>query len=436
MKRSISVGLLSGLLTFQVYAQDTLRISLEEVQAKVFSNNLDLKISEQVFLSARSDYRQSNSLFLPNVSATHTALSTTNPLMAFGSKLNQERISVADFNPELLNDPDRIGNYATRIEVLQPIFNLDGVKGRQAAALKMEAMGLQAERTKEQFELEVKKAYMQLQLSYQANEVLTSAKQTAEANLLMIENYLEEGLVQDVDLLTVQVRVNEVNNMLQYGNSNVKNASDYLMLLMNGSSSGVVLAPSEKLSESLAEHGDLEANISQRKDIIAIQNATLARYKMVQSETLSLIPRVNAFGAYELYDTKFLKMGASGYIIGLQFSWEIFNGYKTLGRIQKAKAEYQKASLEEQNYKSQSEFEIEKTNRQLLDAENQLKLARLASQQTKEAFRIRSNRFKEGLERTTDLMNAESQMFQKELELSQAIFEYEFTKEYLKFLTK
>ena len=109
----------------------------------------------------------------------------------------------------------------------------------------------------------------------------------------------------------------------------------------------------------------MEANISQRKDIIAIQNATMARYKMVQSETLSLIPRVNAFGAYELYDTKFLKMGASGYIIGLQFSWEIFNGYKTLGRIQKAKAEYQKASLEEQKYKSQSEFEIEKTNRQL-----------------------------------------------------------------------
>jgi hypothetical protein len=53
--------------------------------------------------------------------------------MAFGSKLNQATITASDFNPEILNNPDRTTNFATKIEVLQPIINVDGLYGRQAA---------------------------------------------------------------------------------------------------------------------------------------------------------------------------------------------------------------------------------------------------------------------------------------------------------------
>ena len=92
--------------------------------------------------------------------------------------------------------------------------------------------------------------------------------------------------------------------------------------------------------------------------------------------------------------------------------------------------------MENQQYKSQSQLELNKTNRQLKDAENKVNLEKLALEQSKEAYRIRSNRFTQGLEKTTDLLQAETQMFQKELQLLQAVFEYDFTQEYLQFLTK
>ena len=104
--------------------------------------------------------------------------------------------------------------------------------------------------------------------------------------------------------------------------------------------------------------------------------------------------------------------------------------------LEKAKAEYQKAAVENQQYKSQSQLELNKTNRQLKDAENKVNLEKLALEQSQEAYRIRSNRFTQGLEKTTDLLQAETQMYQKELELLQAVFEYDFTQEYLQFLTK
>jgi outer membrane protein TolC len=98
---------------------------------------------------------------------------------------------------------------------------------RQAAKAKMSAMKLQSERTKEYLEMEVIKAYQQLQLTYSAVKVLEKAVNTANSNLTMVQNY-KQGLLQKTDLLNVQVRVNEVANQLQYAKSNVQNASDYL----------------------------------------------------------------------------------------------------------------------------------------------------------------------------------------------------------------
>jgi hypothetical protein len=74
--------------------------------------------------------------------------------------LNQATITASDFNPEILNNPDRTTNFATKIEVLQPIINVDGLYGRQARA-KMNAFELRTERTKEYWK---NKSFMELQL--------------------------------------------------------------------------------------------------------------------------------------------------------------------------------------------------------------------------------------------------------------------------------
>ena len=157
---------LFGLLSFtQVNAQDTLGISKETVLKKVAEGNLEIKISQHDFKASQAEYRQSSAVFLPNITVSHTGISTTNPLMAFGSKLNQEILTQNDFNPSLLNNPDVTQNFATKIEVLQPILNFDGFAQRQAARIKSQSYKLQAERTQEAMLLDAKKSYMELQLN-------------------------------------------------------------------------------------------------------------------------------------------------------------------------------------------------------------------------------------------------------------------------------
>lgn len=418
------------------FGQDTLTISKKDIVQKANDKNLQLQIANQAFKSAQADYRQSNALFLPSITASHTAISTTNPLMAFGSKLNQEVLTASDFNPALLNDPAVTQNYATKIEVLQPLINVDGLYGRQAAKSKMEAFQLQTERTGEYLALEVNKSFMQLQLAYKAVKVLEKANATADANLKLIENYFKQGILQKTDVLSVQVRVNEIKNQLQYAKSNVQNASDYLAFLLNEDNTNKVYKPLEELDNTIVISSVNTALSGNRKDILAMDKSSEAYAKMYQSSKMNFLPTLNAFGSYELYDDTLFGTNAQGYLVGAQLSWKVFDGYKSIGKMEKAKAEYQKAEVENQQYKSQSQLELNKTNRQLKDAENKVNLEKLALEQSQEAYRIRSNRFTQGLEKTTDLLQAETQMFQKELQLLQAVFEYDFTQEYLQFLTK
>jgi outer membrane protein TolC len=436
--KNINLILLFGILTFSTlgFSQDTLVISKKEIWSKAIDKNLQIKIANQDFKSAKADYRQSNSLFLPSISASHTAISTTNPLMAFGSKLNQEILSASDFNPALLNDPAKTQNFATKIEVLQPLINIDGLYQRQAAKSKMEAFQLQTERTKEYLELEVNKAFMQLQLGYKAVTVLEKANATAEANLKLIDNYFKQGILQKTDLLSVQVRVNEIKNQLQYAKSNVQNASDYLGFLLNEETTNKVYKPLEELENVIVVEKIGTTLSNNRKDILAMDKSSEAYSKMLRSSKMNFLPRLNAFGSYELYDDTLFGTNAKGYLVGAQLSWNVFDGYKSIGKMEKAKADFQKSEIENQQYKAQSQLELNKANRQLKDAENKVSLAKLALEQSQEAYRIRNNRFTQGLEKTTDLLQSETQMSQKELEFLQAVFEYNFTQEYLQFLTK
>jgi len=418
------------------FGQDTLLISKADILQKISSQNLQLKISNEDFKSAKADYKQSNSLFLPNLSVSHTGILTTNPLMTFGSKLNQEILTASDFNPTLLNDPSRIQNFATKIEVLQPLINVDGLYQRQAAKAKMEAYQLQTERTKEYLGLESNKAFMQLQLAYKAVEVLEKAHLTANSSLKLVDNYFKQGMLQKTDLLSMQVGVTEIKDQLQYAKSNVQNASDYLASLLNEDFNGKTYKPKEQLTSTIEVESVGISFLDNRKDVLAMTKSNMAYQKMYQSAKNNFLPRLNSFGSYELYDKNIFGFQAKGYLLGFQLSWNIFDGNKSIAKAQKAKADFQKSTLEVQEYKIKSQLEINRSDRQLKDAGNKVNLTKLALEQSQEAYRIRKNRFEQGLEKTSDLLQSETQQYQKELSYLQAIFEYNFTKQYIQFLTK
>jgi outer membrane protein TolC len=299
----------------------------------------------------------------------------------------------------------------------------------------MDAYVLQTARYQEYLSWETSKAYRQLQLSYKALAVMQKAKRTVLANLKTVQHYFAQGLIQKTDVLAMQIRVNEVENQVQFGLSSMQNASDYLAFLMDDKNQNVIYKPADELSETQTTIEPTLLLPDSRKDIQALSKSTDAYQAMHLSSKLSLLPKLNAFGNYELYDTEFLGTKAKGYTVGAQLSWSIFDGYSSLGKIEKAKAEAQKSSFELAQYKAKSQLELNSAWRNLTDLTNKVSLSKLALEQSQEAYKIKANRFTQGLEKTTDLLNSETQVLQKELEHLQAVFELQVNQHYIQFLT-
>ncbi|MCO5725397.1 TolC family protein [Robiginitalea marina] len=408
-------------------------ISQQEALTRALEANTGLKIAGADFEQARADYRQTRSVFLPSISASHTGFTTTNPLMAFGSRLNQEVLQASDFDPARLNDPDRTDNFATRLEVYQPVVQVSGLYQRQAARLKMEATALQRERSRDYLALESRKAYMQLQLAYKGVGVLEKALEAATANEKIAADRFREGLLQKADLLAASVRVGEVSNQLQAARSQVENASDYLGFLMNAPQPGTY-RPADSLAKVPYEPRLQDAVPENRPDLQAVKLASEAYQKAYQADKMAFLPTLNAFGSYELFDDELFRTGASGYTLGAQLSWDLFKGSQRLARAEKSKAELRKSELEWEQYQARSNMELARAQRNFEDARLNLETSEQALRQSGESLRIRTNRYGEGLEKTADLLFAETQYAQKQLEYYQTLFEYNYALAYLDFL--
>jgi outer membrane protein TolC len=152
-----------------------------------------------------------------------------------------------DFNPDNLNNPKSISNFATKIEVQQPIINMDAVYQKKAGQVKADVLTIKTERTKEYVQFELKKSYMMLQLAYKMLETLENAKQTTLANKKVIDNYYKNGMIQKSEVLYMDVRISEIESQIQTAKSNIRNASDYLYFLLDESSENKILKPTENL---------------------------------------------------------------------------------------------------------------------------------------------------------------------------------------------
>ena len=432
LKVLIFLGMIT--LTYGINAQDVIDITLDEAIEKALNQNLDIRLSEQEVLISRSDVQSAKVANLPNINLSYTGITTNNPLMAFGSKLNQERISESDFNPAFLNDPSRIENFTTRLEIQQPIIKLDTKHHIRASEAKTSATEYQSLRTKDQIGFEVEKAYLQLQLSYKALDVLGKSKLTAEENYRIAQNNYDQGYLPKADLLSAGVRISEIENQILNTYTSIDNLSNLILLLM-GENTYRRLKPSEELKILSAEilQDEIPEN---RPDLLAMQKVSEAYASMYKANKKSTLPRLNGFASYALHDDGLFQGQGEGYLIGLSLSWNLLGQKKNHGNVQKSKAEYEISRLKYQQYLNHNQTELNKVQRMLIDARQKITLAEQSLEQSRESLRIRSNRYEQGLEKTTDLLMAETMYAQKELDYYSAIYDHNQAILHIKFLTK
>ena len=414
---------------------DTLHLSLDEAIQKAIDEGWESQIAKKDIEIAQAEYSSTAATYLPKITLSETGIFTTSPLQAFGILLNQEIVESSDFNPISLNDPDVATNFNTRLSVEQPIFNKDASLGRQASENQILAKQFMQKRVSQQISLQVKRVYYSLQLASESFLVIQKAIDAAKANEALTQKNLEQGLVQKADLMNAQLRVLSLENQLLDIKNQFHQNADQLKYFLNLPTK-TTIKPSDPLRQPNPS-ALLSAELSeQRSDFKAQKFAIQAQEKILQSHKKGILPRLNAFGAFELNDNIPFGTGAGNWLLGFTLQWNIFNGYDRIAKIQKSKVELEKSELAYQQNFKQNQVELEKAKRQAKLMLQKLKTSELAINQSKEILRIRRDRYEQGLEKTNDILIAETQVAEKELAhlqnlyaLNLAIFHLEFLQE-------
>lgn len=416
-----------------VSAQDSTRhIRIEEAVALALNNNRTLHLAQLDEQIAAANYKQTEAIYLPQIQLSYNAMSTNNPLNAFGFKLQERSITQNDFNPDLLNHPAGTPDFMGQLSIQQPLVNIDLLYMRKSAAKQTEVYQYKTQRTKEYLTFEVQKAFLQLQLTYQLVKVLEEALQTAQSVYTFTDNHFKQGLVQKSDVLNAQVQVSKVQSSLTKTKSAIQNVSDYLGNLL-GQKMGITYQVDE-MAPAAPSHNGMDTITTTRADFMAIQKAIEASDLMINSNKMSYLPKLNAFANYQLNDSRMLGFGANAYLAGVQLSWDIFKGNKTKNVIATQIVERNKLSEQLLQQKDQSRVELQKANRDLADAQAEIKQHKVAIEQAAESLRILQNRYQQGLVNTTDILMAVSQLSEQRFSLAQAEFAGNVTKAYLEFL--
>lgn len=400
-------------------------LSLSDALKKADEQNFDIRLMETEVQISRADLNRTYSLFLPQITLSETYVATNDPLNVFGIKLKQELVTASDFNPLLLNDPKTIKNFTTKVEIQQPLLNLDGFFGRGAAAAGHKATEEKRKRTIEYIHFEVKKTYYQLVLAKASLKVIDQSVTAIKAFRDQAKNYYDQGMIHRSDLLMAEVQLLDVESKKIEAANQLNDASERLHFLMGvRESSEIIPSDTLQLSASESTYSNIPVASDNRSDMRAMRYGISAMEKMHSTNLFKLAPTLNAFGSYELNEKNLFGTKGKNWMAGIMLKWEIFKGWDNIGSIQKSAAQLRNAKINYDKARQNNFIEMDAALRNLTVMRKKTEISNQSVQQAEESMRIIADRYAKGMEKTSDLLMAEATYSKARLNYLQALFGY------------
>ncbi len=419
------IALLMPLTNISGWAQTTdhLELSLEQALEMIHETAVDVLIAEETKMAAKAAFSQGNAVFLPQLSIEETGIKTTDPIGVFGIKLRQGIITPADFNPSVMNSPDALHSFTTKFQVLQPIINADGFYERKSAKHQFQSASEQVKATKEYVKLKVKELYYQLAILDKQAEVQKSFLESSKAHEEQAKNYYEQGIINKAEYLRAKVETLNAEQAL-LGVSNSREANNDALLLVLGINDNITIQATDNLEfKELANNGVSTSSIG-NSALTALEYQIKASNTLLKAARFSFLPSLNAFGSYEFNDSRLFGTNSNNYTIGATLRWDLFKGYGQVGKVAQRKAELRKTELVYQKSLNKYQADVRDARRSIKLALQTMELAKHKTLQTDEDVRIRTDRYAQGIEKTTDLLMAESTKLGSQLSFLQAQYQY------------
>ncbi|WP_297907351.1 TolC family protein [Thiomonas sp.] len=389
--------------------------------------NPDLGAVQAQVAQARAGVEQARGALLPRLSSSLGATRTDDALNAFGLKLAQRGATFNDFgagqfNPALpgvlgvaptnLNYPAPVNDFSSRLEAQLPLYTGGKLQGylRQAHAM-LSAAQAGDRAARQQIIDQVLQAYDGVWTARAYEQVAAKALQAAQSQLRMVDNLYRQGVVLKSDLLAARVNLENVRIQQQQAADLEAQAMDGLHVVL-----GLPLDQPIELAAPVRvpmPEGSTASWIATAQAdnprLAALGQQVAAAGAGVDVARADLYPQVGAMARFETHDPN-PGFSAHSYTVGVQLSWNLFDGGVTRQAVDQAAAAREALQLKLRSAREQLGMQVQDAARKASLASSQISGRELAVSQAEEAERIVEQRYANGVGTLLELQGAQAML--------------------------
>lgn len=374
--------------------------TLQRALEYALAHSPDTQLARQRVAVAQAGLEQANAAFWPRLQFQSSYSRTDNPMMVFGSILNQRA-----YSPSLnFNDVPGVDNLNAKGLVTLPLYAGGKNKaGHEAAKANTEAARQEAEAVRNALGFEVSRAFYSVLKTRQFIRAAEAAVHSFESSLNIAKKRLESGSLLKTDVLDIEVRLAQAReDFIRARNANALSGRALRNLL--GIEDGEFVVADSPPAVTAPDSRDF----SRRAELGAARQREQAAQEQVRGANSGYIPRVNAFGSLDYdYGWKY-QSGGGSYTAGALLQWDLWDGKLTRAKVSEANADLEFAREEQRKIRLALDLEVEQARLDLQAANERLGVTDQAVAQASESAGLTRARFEQGVALSTQLIDSET----------------------------
>ena len=387
-------------------------ITLEQAIELAYRNNEDLQVALLQLDQSLSALRQAQAALFPTLNLTSDVTAQENTATSTGAA----------------SDRDVDINLNGRLRLSYDVFTSGARSGNIGAAERQVRFNeLQVEVIQENLRLDTSNDYYDLQNAVEQIRINQAFLEEAEQNLRDTSLREEVGVGTRFDVLRAEVQVADARQDLVQAQSNKEIAQRALAQRLN-------LPPSLDISATPVEVAEPWPLSLEESIVLAFQNRAELEQQLVLRELneqqrrvalAALGPTISLVADYNFTDT----LNQSGeiqdtYSVGAQLTWNLFEGGAAAASAAQEERDIEIAETNFSDSRNQIRFDVEQSYYNLEANKVNIKTAELSVEQAGEALELANLRLDAGVGTQLDVLTAQSELTDAEVNLVNAILGY------------
>ncbi len=149
--------------------------------------------------------------------------------------------------------------------------------------------------------------------------------------------------------------------------------------------------------------------LERRTELGSLRKSQALRFEDIVNAKSGYKPSVQTYGGYEARSSMFtsdLSFEVHGWMAGVQLTWDLFDGFRTKGKVMEATALYERAGAELDDTRRRIELEVRSAFSRFIEASELLDSQKKVVEQAEEALRLATARSDAGTGTQLDVLSA------------------------------